>query len=446
MAITPNVQPFPDSTRQTMQSARNGAPAGQRKQAMGAAGRNVLGATPVLWFEQDGVKVVEVTFTTPPTVADDGSIVLGPRAWSTLVLLQTALRSRGTWLAYITNAARTAGFIINIGGSNAAAALTADLQAGGGFALGDWKIGFDPAYDPTIITPSLAANDSRNYFVVDPSLPWNSQPGWSGGANPALVQAVAFPNQPLSAFNGAVTTASTIDGSSLTLIDRVEDPDHPGRWCHRHQLHVGQGPWAGSSTYRSEISTPDGSDAPVCFIGTSYWVAYSFRLDTNMIAPGATAVSILDLHAPYPSNNGGPSPISVMAGAAGITPWRRYDDVLNGNNPEPDYPLPSIAVPSLTWIHTIHNFRLGYQASQNPFWDCWFAQGDDGAMTKMISSTDLMGFNESNPWQYLKHGLYNFSGSQFARRMWTKGIRMLRDQPGSVAITAANLLALQRSL
>lgn len=159
MAIAPNVQPFPDATRSSMQAAKQAATPGNQAFAMSTAAVAVLGANPVLYLEKDGVNVAEVVLAAPPDVEADGTIVIGPAQYQDLVRLVGTIDTDGEWFGYLTNSAKTAGLIFSVVGSTsdqpAAAKLSGALQSASsraGFIIGELRFTYDPLYTNTYAT------------------------------------------------------------------------------------------------------------------------------------------------------------------------------------------------------------------------------------------------------------------------------------------------------
>ena len=175
-------------------------------------------------------------------------------------------------------------------------------------------------------------------------------------------------------------------------------------------------------------------------------MAYAFKPDAD-IATGSASVSILDVHAADGSTNGGPSPISVIAGKGGLSIIRSWNPVFYGNAPQREYY--TVPFDTTQWNYLIFNFKFHYDSSQGPFLKIWQVSGD-GQLTQRVNVQGPIGYNETPVQTAVKFGLYRWDAwggdPVQTRTSYTKGVYLFKAGSGSPTLDQNAMLALLKSI
>jgi len=230
---------------------------------------------------------------------------------------------------------------------------------------------------------------------------------------------------------------------------RVSDPVNPAKRAFRHRIKPQYPEWArgwlSKPTWRSEVSAPGGDSGFTVVRGHTYWIGYAVKLDPDVVN-GRNAVSLFDLHAADGSNNGGPSPLSITAGAGVLTVWRSWNATYKGNAPGREtWTLPA----GTEWMFLVMQVRVHWDAAQAPFVRIWRADGE-AELAKVIDRVGPIGYNEDANSTAQKFGLYMWDAwdgdPQQTRGSHTKGLFVFRDDPDPTPIDEHAMLALLRSI
>ena len=291
----------------------------------------------------------------------------------------------------------------------------------------------------TSVGPStaLAVTDSRRMYIITPQLATTAQ------VSDALVQLSTWgPNPALSTVND--TTGDLYSGE--VRLKRVTDPKNGGsRKAFQHAI-APYFPAYQTSTHRSEITSLD-NDLPgiVPRPGDQFWGWFGILPDANAQATGD--ISVFDLHAGYPSNNGGPSPFSVILGNGKAAIARTWNAAFNASSAlSREWYETSIAADD--WTLFFFQIRLHYNASQNPFLRLWKKRGS-AAIETVLNVNGPIGFNDPNPNCYPKFGAYKWDTQSWSPSapkctVHHKGVQLFRDEPpasGEPELGVQSLLA-----
>lgn len=347
--------------------------------------------------------------------------------------------------------------------------VTGTVAAGQGIALASSGIviQWDASLDGVVAPPptgsggTITTSDYRHDWGVDPSQTCANQ---TQPRNKSLIQAVVFPNQPITTYgtNGATYGANTIVKTG------VADPDNAGRYCVYHRIASDQPVWQGvnynssiGNTWRAEIiSTEQSTDPGLILYGQPYWYVYPVRFDADCI--GTLGNSIMDAHTQVGVDvNGnstrGPSPISYIiynnGGTLTLQCWRAWSTG-GGYNSQTgaQTPFGDTALSTTTWYYIIGRCLLHWDTSRyNTYHQVWIASGNAGAAVQIADWQNVpIGFNDGTAYLFCKSGLYRFDpwggDSSQTRTMRSKGFHLFRDVIDSNSLTLQNLLTWARTL
>ncbi len=279
-------------------------------------------------------------------------------------------------------------------------------------------------------------NDPRRAYWLDPRLPF------AQSASSAMSQVAAQPNLVYQ----TLPDTGLLGANGEHTFQRVVDPLNSGKRAFLHRIKPEYPSWGGGGTWRSEVSSPGQNDGTNVVRGQEYWMAYAFKPESD-VANGSASVSILDVHAADGSSNGGPSPISVIAGKGGLSIIRSWNPVFYGTTPQREYY--SVPFDTTQWNYLIFNFRFHYDSSQAPFLKIWQVSGD-GALTQRVNVQGPVGYNETPVQQAVKFGLYRWDAwggdPVQSRTSYTKGLYLFKAGSGSPALDQNAMLALLKSI
>jgi hypothetical protein len=232
-------------------------------------------------------------------------------------------------------------------------------------------------------------------------------------------------------------------GGDYALL-RGADPLTPSRAAFRHRL--GQTFPMSGDTYRSEITANWTTDGTNLLQGVDYWVAWAVKLDPDLVQAGGGEVSLLDFHAApdvedtqtnspfhlFVNNNTwrlvslwNPAAVTLREQTRLVTLWQE-------NAPATD-----------RWHHFVMKVRFHWDAARSPYLRVWKASGT-GPLTLIASRDGPNAYNDRAPFLPQKFGLYRWDPwvGLPTRTVYTKGLYLLRDVPGTPTLDEAAMLAL----
>lgn len=249
----------------------------------------------------------------------------------------------------------------------------------------------------TSVGPStaLANNDSRRMYLIRADLATTAQ------VSDALVQISTWgPNPELSTIND---TTGDLYGGEVRL-KRVNDPRNGARKAFQHAIAT-YFPTYQTNTKRSEITSLDNYlPGIVPRPGDQFWGW--FAIDPDSAAQSTGDISVFDLHAGYPSNNGGPSPFSVILGSGKVSIARSWNTAYNAASSLSRVWYETAIEPN-GWTIFFVQIRLHYDIAQGPFLRLWKKRGAN-SIESVLNINGPIGYNDPNPNCYPKFGAYKW--------------------------------------
>jgi hypothetical protein len=275
-------------------------------------------------------------------------------------------------------------------------------------------------------------------YWLDPRQPFAQMRRWSA------VTQVSGPNRLLA---DVVEPGIPGAGGDYAL-SRVADPLDPTRAAFRHRISSEFPMWG--DTYRSEISANWGDDGTTVLQGVDYWIAWSVKLEPDLVQPGAGEVSLLDFHVvPDALDTQTNSPVHLFLNENVL----RFVSL---SNPDPRT-LRERTVLSTLWRESApttrqwHKFvmkvRFHWDAARAPYIRIYRAVGSQPL--ELIGSRDgPNAFNDQAAWLPQKFGLYRWDpwSAGPTRTLFTKGLFVLRDAPGTSPVDELAMRALLDSI
>ena len=291
----------------------------------------------------------------------------------------------------------------------------------------------------TSVGPStaLANDDSRVMYLINPDLATTAQ------VSSALVQISTWGPNP------ALSSVSDADGdlyNGEVRLKRVNDPRSGSRKSFQHAIAT-YFPTYQTNTKRSEITSPDNYlPGVVPRPGDQFWGW--FAIDPDATAQSTGDISVFDLHAGYPSNNGGPSPLSFILGSGKVSIARSWNASYNAASPlSRAWYETAIETNGLTIF--FFQIKLHYDASQSPFLRIWKKRGSN-AIESVLNVSGPIGYNDPNPNCYPKFGAYKWDTNLWNPvdptkcTVYHKGCGLYKDQApagGEPDLSLQSLLA-----
>lgn len=302
--------------------------------------------------------------------------------------------------------------------------------------VSSWRVPGKVVGTSTVPSTALATTDSRRMYIITPQLATTAQ------VSDALVQLSTWgPNPALSTVNDS---AGDTYGGEVRL-KRVNDPRDGARKAFQHAI-APYFPSYQTSTHRSEITSPDNYlPGIVPRIGDRFWGF--FAIDPDAAARSTGEISVFDLHAGYPSNNGGPSPFSVILGGGNVAIARTWNAAYDASSAlSREWYDTSIAIDD--WTYFFFQIKLHYDTNQSPFLRLWKKRGS-AAIETVLNVNGPIGFNDPNPNAYPKFGAYKWDTQSWSPSapkctVHHKGVQLFRDEPpasGEPELGVQSLLA-----
>lgn len=303
------------------------------------------------------------------------------------------------------------------------------------------RFNFQEAVQEAVVTPAspLSRNDSRVVMWADP--------------NDTFAQSLhAYGIQIRDATNGqtfnSLLEPGVIGAGSDYTFSRVQSPYGTGM-VYRHRTSSKFPLWR--DTQRSQYtSTARLMDAK------TYWLVHEFTVEEDW-AESNFGVSIGDIHhnsweaGPYGVLPGQQAPLEFAEVRSKLAGY--YISVQGHYEPgsEKKHTSNQVFFSGPLKVGDTHRFvlrfRLGRSWADKPFIQVW-RQVNNGPLEKIADRSDVpINYADSKPNEcYIKPGLYSWDPTATQRTTYTKGMLVLKDEPGVPTLTAPLLLEILRSL
>ena len=277
-------------------------------------------------------------------------------------------------------------------------------------------------------------SDPRVVYWLDPRQPFADMRRWNA------VSQVAGPNRALA----DVSEPGIVGAGADYALSRVTDPLDPTRAAFRHRLSPAFPMWG--NTYRSEISANWSNDGTTIVQGVDYWIAWSVKLEPDLVQPGAGEVSLLDFHVvPDAGDTQNNSPFHLFVND---NVWR----LVSLTNPGAQTLKEQTVLTTLwresapatdQWHRFVMKARFHWDPARSPYIRIYKAVGG-GPLQLIVSREGPNAFNDQARYLPQKFGLYRWDpwvGSP-TRTLYSKGLFVLRDGAGSTTLDEQAMLAL----
>lgn len=285
----------------------------------------------------------------------------------------------------------------------------------------------------------LQPTDPRVVYWVDPRRSFAELRRWGP------VRQSAGPNAEL-----ADVDAPGIPGADGDhTLSRVADPLDPRKMAFRHRISPAFPSWL-DGTWRSEITANWSDDGSNVVRGVDYWVGYAVKFDKDILAADSGEASLLDFHVvPDADDRNLTSPfhLYINNGALRIQSLSNPNAVTDARDSVQRILWREEKLGSDVWHYFVIKVRFHWDERKRPYLRIWKARGK-GPLKRIVDHAGPNAYNDEACYLPQKFGLYRwdpFSG-ETTRTVYTKGLYVLRDQPGSPRLNARSLLALLRSI
>jgi hypothetical protein len=240
---------------------------------------------------------------------------------------------------------------------------------------------------------------------------------------------------------------------SLFTILRSNDPADASRKALRHKVIKGMAyrQDSGYESARAEIFSRWGYTGTTLTKGVPYWAAFAFYIDSDHPFDGSgDDLDILELGHPTSSANCNPSPAFYLRRNG------RWDSMIWGNTVKDGGTSTRVGAKPFSepiskgvWHYVVVQFKLEWDVSKGPYFRVWRATGK-GTPVQIASSSAANTWNEKNTYTPWKFGLYQWNinnwGSSPSRTVYTKGVHIFKDQPGTPTLNVNSMLAFIRGI
>lgn len=234
---------------------------------------------------------------------------------------------------------------------------------------------------------------------------------------------------------------------------RAADPANPSKKVFRHKLIKGMSYRQdnGYQSGRASIMSAWTKTSPfVLRDGVPYWAAFAIYVDNDhpFDATG-DHIGVLSLgHAVTSKCTQSMNKLDLRKDGK-LRFWVQSNGVLDGTNATAKGTVYDFPVQKGAWNYIVIQWKYEWDVAKGPYTRLWHAVGN-GAPVQRVNTTMANAFRESAGFHPWKFGLYLWNvntgwGTSPTRTMNTKGLYILKDQPGTPTLDLNSMLALIRS-
>lgn len=314
----------------------------------------------------------------------------------------------------------------------------------------------NPATDSAGAVPG--PNDPRTVAWIDPNRPLDS-----------------YPKQLVSLQVGQNSDGKNIERDLTTFPDpgyrdpntseftvmRTADPERTAGKAFRHKILDGMsyrqdtGSYArGGEGYRSArasiMSRWSATSPAVLHDGVPYWAAFAIYVGSDHPFDGSgDHISILSLgHSVGSKNVQSMNKIDLLKNGK-LRFWVQSNGVLDGTDATRTGNTFDFPVQKGVWNYIVIQWKYEWDQTKDPYTRLWRAVGN-GPPVQIADTNIPNAFRESGSYHPWKFGLYMWDvkkgwGSSPTRTIYTKGLYIFKDEPGTPKLEVSSLLALLRS-
>jgi hypothetical protein len=234
---------------------------------------------------------------------------------------------------------------------------------------------------------------------------------------------------------------------------RGTDPSNSSRKAFRHKLLKGMS-YRQDSTYqsgRASIMSNWSATSPfVLHDGVPYWAAFAIYVDNDHPFNGTgDHITVLSLGHSVTSKNTQSMHKLDLRKDGKLRFWVQSNNVLDGTNSTVKGSVYDFPVAKGVWNYIIIQWKFEWDVTKRPYTRLWRAVGNKSPV-QIVNTGIANAFRESAGYHPWKYGLYLWNvnsgwGSSATRTIYTKGLQILKDQPGTPKLDVNSMLALVRS-
>ncbi len=187
-----------------------------------------------------------------------------------------------------------------------------------------------------------------------------------------------------------------------------------------------------------------------------YWAVFAFYIDNDHpFDKTGGDLDIVEIGHPVTSANNNPSPVFNLLRDGTWAAYLGSNPVLDGTAATKVYgSVFREPIKKGVWHYIIVQFKLEWDVAQGPYFRVWRATGS-GTPVQLCDTNRANIYRESVTYTPQKFGLYAWDvtegpngiwGSSPSRTLYTKGVHIFRDQPGTPTLNLDSLLAFIRSM
>ena len=307
----------------------------------------------------------------------------------------------------------------------------------------------NPATDTAGAAPG--PNDPRTVAWIDPNRPLDG-----------------YPKQLLSLQAGQDSDGKNVERDLSTFPDpgyrdpntseftvmRTADPERPAGKAFRHKILDGMS-YRQDASYRSArasiMSRWSAASPAVLHDGVPYWAAFAIYVgNDHPLDGGGDHISILSLgHSVGSKNVQSMNKIDLLKNG-NLRFWVQSNGVLDGADATRIGSTFDFPVQKGVWNYIVIQWKYEWDQTKDPYTRLWRAVGN-GPPVQIVATDIPNAFRESAGYHPWKFGLYMWDikkgwGSSPTRTIYTKGLYIFKDEPGTPKLEVSSLLALLRSI
>jgi hypothetical protein len=242
--------------------------------------------------------------------------------------------------------------------------------------------------------------------------------------------------------------------TSVLTVVRTTDPETSLNSAFRHRIIHGMSyrQDRGYRSARASIMSTWGATSPfVLHDGVPYWAAFAIYVCKDHPFDGSgDHVSVLSLGHSVSSTNVQSMNKLDLRKDGKLRFWIQSNAVLDGTDVTRMGNVYDFPITNDVWNYIVIQWKYEWDVLAGPYTRLWSAVGDRSP-NQMVDTAIPNSFRESAGYHPWKFGLYMWDvtsgwGSSQTRTIYTKGLYVFRDLPGTPSLDVNSLLVLLRSI
>ncbi len=235
---------------------------------------------------------------------------------------------------------------------------------------------------------------------------------------------------------------------------RAADPERPEGKAFRHKILQGMS-YRQDSTYqsaRASIMSAWSANSPLLLHDdVPYWAAFALYVGNDHPLDGSgDHISILSLGHSVSSKNVQSMNKLDLRKDGKLRFWVQSNPVLDGEDATRAGSTLDIPVQKGVWNYFVIQWKYEWDQAKAPYTRMWRAVGNSSPV-QIVDTTIPNAFRESAGYHPWKFGLYMWDvnkgwGTSPTRTLYTKGLYIFKDEPGTPTLDVSSLLSLLRSI